>query len=215
VASSNGNSSGSKGQTIDGGTMRLTNTGNLPETVSTVTLNVSNPALFSFLSLSASVEGGADQAAIAGPLGATVTFVFAPALTVPAGDSAVFTLSAGMSGAAQVAGNLGRPGSTRLGGGGRGAGELAAMLGLIGLGLVLVPGDKRRRIRLFAVMFVLIAATQVGCGSDNNRATVLGTSVQSVPACGLGASMPGAGSATGAVGVTGLPATLSQIRLVN
>lgn len=214
VASSNSNSSGSKGQTIDGGSMRLTNTGSLPETVSTVTLNVSNPALFSFLSLSANVDGGSDQAAVAGPLGAMVTFVFAPALTVPAGDSAVFILSAGMSGAAQVAGNIGRPGSTGLGGGELGAGELAAMLGLIGLGLVLVPGDKRRRIRLFSAMFLLIAATLVGCGGDNhNGAAVLGTSAQNVPACGIGASMPGVGNA--AVGITGLPATLSQIRLVN
>jgi hypothetical protein len=174
-----------------------------------VTLNVSNPALFSFLSLSASVEGGSDQAAIAGPLGNTIMFVFAPALTVPAGDSAVFTLSAGISGASQVAGNLGRPGSTRLGGDGRGAGRLAAMLGLIGLGLVLVPGGSRRRICLFSAMLLLIVATQVGCGGDNNSVAVLGTSVQSVPACGIGASMPGAGSATGAVGITGLPATLS------
>jgi Pro-kumamolisin, activation domain len=213
VTSSNSKSSGSKGQTIDGGTMRLINTGSQPETVGTVTLNVSNPALFSFLSLSASVEGGADQAAAAGPLGATVTFVFAPALTVPAGDSAVFTLSAGMSGASQVAGNLGRPGSTKSNGGGRGSEELAAVLGLIGLGLVLVPVDNRRRVRLFSLMFLLIAATQVGCGSDNNG--VIGTSVQSVSACGIGVSIPGVGDATGAAGVTGLPATLSQIRLVD
>jgi subtilase family serine protease len=212
VASSNSNSSGSRGQTIGGGTMRLTNTGNLPETVSTVTLNVSNPALFSFLSFSASVDGGSDQAAVAGALGATVTFVFSPALTVPAGGAAVFKLSVGMTGASQVAGRLGRPGSTMFGGG-RGAGQLAAVLGLIGLGLVLVPGDNRRRIRLFSAMFLLIAATQVGCGSDNGPA-VVGTSVQSVPACGIGVSIPGVGGATGAVGVTGLPATLSQIRLL-
>ena len=39
---------------------------------------------------------------------------------------------------------------------------------------------------------------------------MLGTSEPSVPACGVGVS-----SANGAVGVTGLPAALSQIRLVN
>jgi hypothetical protein len=81
------------------------------------------------------------------------------------------------------------------------------------LGLVLVPVDNRRRIRLFSLMFLLIAATQVGCGSDNKG--VIGTSVQSVSACGIGVSVPGVGDATGAAGVTGLPATLSQIRLVD
>ncbi len=84
VTSSKTTSSGSAGQTIDGGTLTLTNTGGLPETVSTVILNVSDPALFSFLSLSASVDGGSDQAAVSGPLGNTVTFIFVPALTVPA-----------------------------------------------------------------------------------------------------------------------------------
>jgi len=209
VTSSNTKSSGSKGQTIGGGSMTLTNTGSLPETVSTVTLNVSDPALLSFLSLSASVDGGSGLLAATGPLGDTVTFVFpGPGLTVPAGGAAVLTLTAGMSGASQVAGRLGRPGSTIFGGG-RGAGQLAAVLGLIGLGLVLVPGGSRRRIRLFSAMFLLIAATQVGCGGDNNGVAVLGTSVQSVPACGVGVS-----SANGAVGVTGLPATLGQIRSV-
>jgi len=60
---------------------------------------------------------------------------------------------------------------------------------------------------------LLIAATPVGCGSDTGVA-VIGTSVQSVPPCGIGASRPSVGSATTAVGVTGLPATLGQIRLV-
>jgi hypothetical protein len=128
--------------------------GGLPETVSTVALNVSNPALFSFLSLSASVDGGLGQAAVSGPLGNTVAFIFGPALTVPAGGAAVLTLSAGISGASQVAGGPSRPGSTIIGGG-RGMGDLTAVLGLIGLGLVLVPGSNRRRTRLFSAMFLM------------------------------------------------------------
>ena len=169
VTSSNTNSSGSKGQTIGGGTMTLTNTGGLPETVSTVTLNVSNPGLFSFLSLSASVDGGLGRLAVSGPLGDTVTFVFpGPGLTVPAGGAAVLTLSAGISGASQAAGGPGRPGS-KISGGGRDAGQLAAVLGLLGLGLILMPGSNRRRMRLFSAMFLLIAATQLGCGGDNNN----------------------------------------------
>lgn len=121
------------------------------------------------------------------------------------------TLSAGISGASQAAGGPGRPGS-KISGGGRDAGQLAAVLGLLGLGLILMPGSNRRRMRLFSAMFLLIAATQLGCGGDNNNngVAVLGTSEQSVPACGVGVS-----SANGAVGVTGLPAALSQIRLVN
>jgi hypothetical protein len=178
--------------------------------------------LFSFLSLSASVDSRSGQAAASGPLGPTVTFIFEPALSVPAGGAAVLTLSAGMVGASQAAGGPGRPGST-ISGGGRGAGQLAAVLGLINLGLIglgligpgliLVPGSNRRRMRLFSAMFMLIAATQLGCGGDNsgdnNGVAVLGTSQQSVPACGVGV-----GSANGAVGVAGLPATLGQIRLV-
>ncbi|MGZ6228600.1 MAG: hypothetical protein ACXWNE_10750, partial [Candidatus Binataceae bacterium] len=97
VTASDTRSSGSAGQTVGGGVMTLTNTRSLPETVSTVTLNVSNPALFSFLSLSASVDvgkaydelntqaariRGPGQAAVSGPLSSIVTFTFAPPLAV-------------------------------------------------------------------------------------------------------------------------------------
>jgi hypothetical protein len=84
---------------------------------------------------------------------------------------------------------------------------------MIGFWLVFASSGNRRRMRLFSAMFLMIAATQVGCGSDNGVA-VVGTSVQSVPPCGIGASSPSVGSATGAVGVTGLPATIGQFRLV-
>jgi len=216
VTASDTRSSGSAGQPVEGGVMTLTNTGSLPETVSTVTLNVSNPALFSFLSLSASVERGPVQAALSAPLSSIVTFTFAPPLVVPVGGKAALTLRAGMNGASQVARRFGSPGST-VSGSGRGAGRLAALLcevlGLIGFGLVFASSGNRRRIRLFSALFLLIAATPVGCGSDTGVA-VIGTSVQSVPPCGIGASRPSVGSATTAVGVTGLPATLDQIRLV-
>jgi hypothetical protein len=191
-----------------------------------VTLNVSNPALFSFLSLSASVDvgkaydelntqaariRGPGQAAVSGPLSSIVTFTFAAPLAVPMGGKAAFTFRAGITGASQVARRFGSPGSTTSGGG-RGAGQLAAV-GMICFGLVFASSGNRRRMRLFSAMFLMIAATQVGCGSDNGVA-VVGTSVQSVPPCGIGASSPSVGSAPGAVGVTGLPATLGQIRLV-
>lgn len=218
VTSSNTTSSGSAGQTVDGGSITLTNTGALPETVSTVRLDVSAPTLFSSLSISASVDGGAELLAVSGPLGSTVTFVFpGPGLTVPPGGAAVLTLSAGIAAGSQAASGAVPPGSM-MAGGGRGAGKLAAVLSLIGLGLVLVPGEIRRRLRLFSMIFLLIAATQAGCGSDNgNRnavtsgtgsgATVVGTSVQSVPDCGAAVNDP-----NGAVSVTGLPATFGQIR---
>jgi len=116
VTSSNTKSSGSKGQTIGGGSMTLTNTGSLPETVSTVTVNVSDPALFSFLSLSASVDGGSGLLAVSGPLGSTVTFVFpSPGLTVSSGGAAVLTLSAGIAGASQAAARLGPAGLDDIG----------------------------------------------------------------------------------------------------
>ena len=64
--------------------------------------------------------------------------------------------------------------------------------------------------RLFSAMLLLIVATQAGCGGGNNGISVLGTSVQSVPNCGVGVNDP-----NGAVTVTGLPATLGQIRSVS
>jgi subtilase family serine protease len=207
VTSSNTTSSGSAGQTIGGGAMTLTNIGSAPETVSTLTLNVSNPALFASLSLSASVDGGPGQEAVSGPLGSMITFVFAPAVTVPAGGAASLTLRVRMADASKVVSRSSRPASTIFGSG-RGARELAAVLGLIGLGLILVPGGNRRRIRFFSAMFLLIAATQVGCGGDSEG--LVGTSVQSVPACGVAVS-----NTNGAVAITGLPATLGQTRLVN
>jgi len=208
ATSSNSTSTGVVGQTVDGGTMTVTNTSGLPETISTVTLNVSDPALFAFLSLSASVNGGAGQDALSGPLGATTTFTFTPPLKIPVGGGVMLTLSASMVGTSRIGGRFSLAG-LMMPGGGRGAGSLAGVLGLLNLAFILMPEGNRRRIRLTAAILLLMAATQVGCGGSSKGIAVIGSSEQSVPFGGVAVS-----NVNGPVSVEGLPATLSTIRLV-
>jgi hypothetical protein len=59
-----------------------------------------------------------------------------------------------------------------------------------------------------AALIMLLAFSQIGCGGDSSG--VVSTSQQQVPAGGVATT-----NANGEVGVQGLPATISTIRLVS
>src|SRR5208282_6656389 len=94
ASASNIVSNGRIGQTVPGGTLSVTNITTSTETINTVTVALSNPGLFSNLTMSGSVNGAATQTAFTGTLGSSTGFTFNPPLSIPAGAVAQFTLNA-------------------------------------------------------------------------------------------------------------------------
>ena len=129
---------------------------------------------------------------------------------MPAGAVAQFTLNATLSPNAARADTPVRYASLLPGGGSGGTLPMGAGLGLLGIGLLAMPAGRRRRALVIAALLLLLASSQIGCGGGSSGIVVLNSSQQQVPAGGVGVANP-----QGAVGVQGLPATLSTIRLVS
>ena len=210
ASASNSVSNGRIGQTVPGGTLSVTNTTNSTETINTVTVALSNPGLFSNLTMSGSVNGAATQTAVTGTLGSNTVFTFNPPLSMPAGAVAQFTLNATLSPNAARADTPVSYASLLPGGRSRSALPMGAALGLLGVGLLAVPDGRRRRVIVIAALIMLLASSQIGCGGSSSGIAVLNSSQQQVPAGGVATT-----NAYGAVGVQGLPATMSTIRLVS
>ena len=208
ASASNIVSNGRIGQTVPGGTLNVTNITNSTETINTVTVALSNPGLFSNLTMSGSVNGAASQTAVTGTLGSRTIFTFNPPLSIPAGGVAQFTLDATLSRNAAQADTAGRYAGLLPGGGSRSTLPMGASLGLLGIGLLAIPTGRRRRALVIAALITMLAFSQIGCGGDSSG--VVNSSQQQVPAGGVATT-----NAHGTVRVQGLPATMSTIRLVS
>jgi subtilase family serine protease len=202
-------SNGLAGQTVPGGTLSVTNTTNSIVTISTVTVALSNQGLFSNLAMSGSVNGAAAQTAVTGAQGSSTEFTFNPPLSLPAGAVAQCTLSATLSRNAARADTPIEYASLPPGGKPRSTLPMSATLGLLGIGLLAMLADRRPRTLVIAALVILLASNIIDCGGGSGT-VVLDSSQQQVPAGGV----VGTG-AQGAVGVNGLPATMSTIRLVS
>ena len=147
--------------------------------------------------------------ATATPPTSSTVFTFNPAVMVASGVSVTFSLSATVSmnpamrehGAVAYAGMMVGP----VGDGSGGSGPLTAALMILGLGLMAMPASRRRRTRMVLGVFILLAATQVGChgspfGNFNFRSST--QTVTSVAATNDG----------GSVTFSGLPASLGSIQ---
>jgi subtilase family serine protease len=198
---------GRNGQTVFAGRLSVTNITNSTETIASVTVALSNPGLFSGLTMSGSVNGGASQTAVTGNLGSSRGFTFSPPLSLPAGDVAQFTLDATLSPNAARAETSGRYAGLPPGGGSRSHLPIGATLGLLGIGLLAIPAGRRRRALVIAALITAVFC-QPGCGGDSSRA--MSSSQQQVPAGGVVTT-----NSYGAVRVQGLPANMSTIRLVS
>jgi subtilase family serine protease len=200
---------GTPGQTIAGGRLSITNTSYTTETVRSVSVTLSNPALFVGLMMTGTLQNGSSQTAVTGSIGTKTAFTFSPPLTLSAAAEAQFALSARLSSGVARATNgvrySGLPTHHRS----RQGLPLGLPLEFLGIGLVAVPG-RRRRVAL--VIAALIVLSQVGCngGSSSPGASVLGSSQQQVPADGVSIT-----TTQGVVNLQGLPITLSEIRLLN
>ncbi|MGO9602479.1 MAG: hypothetical protein ACLQAT_03575 [Candidatus Binataceae bacterium] len=193
------NASGGPGVTVTSGTLTIANTTSAAETISSVTISVGNPGLFSQMSLS---SGG--QTATATSVESSTVFNFSPPIALAANASATFTLGATLSGAsaaltvayagADLVTDTMAPGTMRL----------AAVLLMVGVALMGASIPKRRRLAIAVTFAIGLSAAAAGCGGDSSSSTPLPGSIQNVTAASVSNS-------SGAVGVNGLPAGLGKI----
>ena len=194
--------SGAPGAKVGAGTLTITNTTSAAETVSSVSITVSSPTIFSSLTLS-----GGGQSVSATPSAVTV-FALAP-IGLAAGASLTFSLSAVIAGnTAMLSGPVKFAGLIAVSPAGLTAtAALPMTIGLMLIGLVLtgMPAGRRRRIALGAMLLIALAATQLGCSSGSNANLILVGSGQTVT--GVAVTF----ASGGAVKVSGLPASLGTV----
>ena len=146
-------------------TFTATNSTGQSETINTITIALSNPQVFSSLSLAA----GDQSAGTVTVPAATNIFTFTPALTLADKQVQDFTVTAVVAGGSAMISPHGgivyasiTPVNHRTSG--RGLIPLLASLMMIGFGLTIFPTDRRKRLA-GAVLIVLVFASGVaGCG---------------------------------------------------
>ncbi len=205
ASGSNTTVSGGPGETLTGGSVAISNTGKTAESISSVTVSVSNPKIFSQMVLS-----GGGQSITATSIASSTVFTFSPAISVAGGGSTTFTLKATLAGSLAslpVAyagfgvtphwmGHVIPPDAM----------PLAAGLLLVGLALTGASIPNRRRLTLAALLTIGLCATVAGCGSSSGSG--FQTSNQQVTAVAVTNS-------SGKVLVGGLPAELGVINRSN
>jgi kumamolisin len=139
------------------------------ETISSVTLDLSDPQLLSALSVSANEQTGE----AAGPIGDSNQFTFDPPLRVANGQSITFDVTATIaSGTAMIGGRVAvalAATSAKHAPKHQGLLPLFASLGLLGFGMVGWRSDRRKRSTVGMLALVLVfAAIQAGCNDSGN-----------------------------------------------
>jgi len=214
------NVGGSPGQTLAAGSFTLKNSTSGAETVGSVTVSVSDPALYSSLKLTATV-GESSQTVTFSPPSSSTVFKFSPALSVPSGGSASFSLNATISTSPAMLERRAVVYAAMLVGpdaGTSGLGSLEASLALLGLGLMIVAPATRRRTMILLALLMVLAASQVGCGDGGGGGTLLIPTPTAKPTPKSSSTQVVAAiSATGGGGrpvtFTGLPASLGKVSL--
>jgi hypothetical protein len=194
----------------DAGTFTVTNSSGANITISAVNISATGPGIFTSMTLTGQVPGTAAVAVQSSPNppGTSDTFNFSALPVLPTGQSATFTLSAvattavptpTSSDASDVMkrrmayAGMTAPAPLTL------SQRPVTLLSMLGLGILLMTGQLRRRHLLLLAMAVILAATEAGCGNTTTGAT--GTSTQAVQT--ITASSGGT--------PTGLPANLGSI----
>ena len=194
VSAQTSTAKGQPGQSVAAGSFVLANTGLTPINVSSVAINVSNPAMFSALTLSAT-----GATAVSQPPAASTVFNFAPAVRVGAGQSQMFNLSGTLSTRSTMVAMIGTGALNRSRW--KNGQWPGLLIGVVGFGLMLIPfADRRNRTLLIMVGILAIAASMPAC--DSNPGTVQPTSIQSMSAGSI---------STAGVPIGGLPVTLSVV----
>jgi len=213
TVTTSGTGGGSPGNTVAGGTFTIANKTKSTETINSVTIGVSDPFVFSSFTLTATIGTKSSTSSPEATLKHSV-FTFSPALSLPAGQSATFSLSTVI---AITPGMIDRPGvrfayasiipSAGNGTNGRsgGLGHLLLGLGLLGICLAGTSERRRLKIAIFAAMLTVVAIGAAGCGgSSGPHGNGLFSSTQTVESASVTV-----GSVAQSVG--GVPVTLGTI----
>jgi hypothetical protein len=211
---SSGNGSGKPGSTVAGGTFAISNNSSGTEMISSVTIGVTDPKVFSSLTLTATIGGAQTVSGPVTPASSTI-FNFSPPLSLPNGQSAKFALSTVI--AMHPAMNNHRrlqyayaaiiPTTSGKDENWGGVGPLLFGLGLIGISL-LGTGERRRlRIVAFTSLVLVITLGAAGCGGGGGGGApvVRPSSTQTAQAASV--TLGGVPQTVG-----GLPATLGEIK---
>jgi hypothetical protein len=207
VSASVVNSTAVTGQTnVNAGSFSIANSSGFPEAVGSLFVHQSGE-VFTNLKLTGQVGGSPAQTANTAVLSPTAVFVFNPPLSIPAAATASFNLTGtagmgvGQTSSGFVFAGVADPISS---------GGLAVILFRPALfGIALLPlGGWRRRISLAALILLLFAAGQVGCGGGGGNAVrIAGQSTQMLTA--VNGTIEG-----GAAVFSGIPVTVSNVALV-
>jgi hypothetical protein len=186
------------------------------QTVSSVGISVSRSAIFSSLTLVATLGGTqVGSVTLTSPIGSTAVFAFSSPITLPAGSSLTFALSGVIAGGAsgsldlnnavRLAGITSFGGSRDTGGGG---GLMILALSLIGCAILPMMPRQRLRASLVTLAMLTLAVSLAACdnssGGSSSGAPAAPASAQQVVA--IGAVESGQ-----RVTVNGLPAGLGRI----
>jgi hypothetical protein len=213
-----GSGGGKPGTTVDLGSFSYAASDASEQIVSSVSVSVSKPAVFSSLTLTASLKrvqigtSTVDSSAIT----STTVFAFAPPLTLPAGqgESLTFALSGVISG--HQAGRLDLTDQIRLagvisvgnkhGGGFGGTGNLVFALSLLGIAMFPLSTGTRRRTSILAAVMLMLATALVGCSGSSGGGTPSAAQSSRQKVVTLSVTENG-----NQVGVSGLPIDLGKI----
>jgi sugar lactone lactonase YvrE len=201
--------SGSPGKTVDSGGFDLTNNSAASESFNSLTISLTDAALFSSLTLTATIGEGS-QAATVTPPTATTVFTFNPPLVLAAGQTAHFDLTGTISASLAMGEQRGVAYAQMVPSFAISWNHLVLALAitLMALSLIPAPVSRRRRVVVALAALVLLGATQAGCdpcGSCSPMVENKSSSTQTVTAAS------GTNQSDETVKVDGLPATLDTV----
>ena len=189
------------GATVAAGTLTIQNPSAVTESIASASINVSDPGLFSTMTLS-----GAGQSVTVTSPSASTRFTFTTPISIPAGGSVTFSASAVIAmHPVMLGGEIKYAGLTPTNSLPITTSTWSLIGGLLMLGVALLglPGGKRRRVIIIAVLGLGLAAASAGCGGGSSGPIPV-SSTQQVTAVAISA---GGAPAT----VKGLPASLGTV----
>jgi len=204
-------SKGKPGSSVDLGSFSYAPSDSAQQSISSVTVSISKPRIFSSLKLTVTIQRATvgTSSATGSALASTTNFTFSPPVTVAAEQSPTFVLTGVIAGGHSASLEPGR--GVAMAGIVEGSAHVASAtlmlaLGLIGLCLMPMGIQNRRRASILAALALLLAVDAAGCGgSSSSGAPATQASRQEVTAMNVG---EGGASVT----VLGLPIDLGSIR---
>jgi len=183
------------------------------QVITTVSVTVSHPSIFSSLTLTASLNSvPAGSVTVTAPdITATTVFTFSPPITIPSDSGATLTfslagvISGGKSADLETMSKVklaGIAGSQKPGGGD----ALMLSLGLLGFAILPLSGKQRRRAAILSGAILLMATALAGCGGGGGSGGAVAANASTQQVVAVDVSEGG-----NQVAVGGLPIDLGKV----